>query len=204
RIVHAPELAAFLRTSEHPLADALHRHLFLRYLAAVDEDAPHRQIAVAVVGVVIDAKRGAVFQLDAGRALDRGEERVDRIPDPANLQMTTVERTVFDFGASVVRNALAADLAIDLALVGELALLLAAGRDEIAGPAIDRHGVFRRRKPRAGDDRLVIAGEKSRRGAHLGDAQRGENRFEEGARFRGLRRVPLPCAATEAPPCLWQ
>ena len=172
-LVHAPELAAAVRAGEHPLADAVHRHLFLGHLAAIDQDAADRQVAVAVVGVVVDAQHRAVLELDARRALDVDEEGVDRILEPADLQMPPVERAVLDLRAVVIEHALLADPAVDLALVGEGTLLAscAPGHEQIARTAMHRHGVFRGRNARAGDDRLVIAGEEALLLADLGDAE---------------------------------
>ena len=47
---------------------------------------------------VVDPQQEPVLEPDPGRALDLNEQRVDRIPDPANLEMAAVERAVLDLG----------------------------------------------------------------------------------------------------------
>ena len=97
-LVHPPQRAPAVRLRQHPLADAVHRHLFFGHLAALDQDAADRQVGVTVVGVIVDAQHGAVFQPHARRSLDVDEERFDRILEPADLQLAPVERAVLDLG----------------------------------------------------------------------------------------------------------
>src|SRR5262245_22830410 len=125
------------------------------------------------------------------------EERVDRILQPADLEMAAVERAILDFRARVIGHALASHLAIDLALVGELAFLLARARHEqVARAAIHRHRILGRRDTRAFDDGLVVAGEEAGRVADLGDAQGQKVLLEERARLlRAGGRVRLGPAA---------
>ncbi len=132
--------------------------------------------------VVIDAQDRAVFQPDAGRALDLREQHVDLIVQIADFQMPAVERAILDLAAIVVGHDLAAaDAAADENAFARkrVAELAPAGGDEIGRPAIKRRGKFAGRHARAGDDRLVIAGEKTVGIAELVDANRPEIILEE-------------------------
>src|SRR4029453_18279090 len=51
----------------HPLPNALHRHLFARNEIALDESTAGRGKGIAVMRVVVDAQRCAVFEDDGPR-----------------------------------------------------------------------------------------------------------------------------------------
>ena len=93
------DLFGLVRIGLHPFADALHRHFVLGHDPAIDEHAADRRIWPAVMGIVIDAQNGAVFQPDAGRALDLRKQHVDLAAQPADFQMPAVERAILDLAA---------------------------------------------------------------------------------------------------------
>ena len=186
-----PHVLGLVRIGLHPFADALHRHFVLGDDLAIDQHAADRRIGPAIMRIVVDAQNGAVFQPDAGRALNLREQHVDLAAQPADFQMPAVERAVLDLAAVVIGHDLAAaDAAADLdALAGKrIAELAPAGDDQIGRPAIERRGELAGRHARAVDDRLVIAGEKAVRVAELADAQRPEIVLEEFPRALLLER----------------
>ena len=84
----------------------------------------------------------------------------------------------------------AADLAKHLALVGQAGRALRGAADEQIGrPAIDRHLVDLVLRPRAVDDRLVIAGDKALAFAKPRNAQGKKMLFEESFCLRRRRTV---------------
>jgi hypothetical protein len=95
--------------------------------------------------------------------LDLDEQEIDRILDPTNFEMLAIERAILDFAAVVVGHERAVGQpARGTAAVGKaLTLLIARRWDEIARPPVDRHGELAGRKPRAVDDRLIVAGQES-------------------------------------------
>src|SRR5947199_300776 len=70
----------------HPLPDLLHRHLLFRDEAAIDQDAAHRCIWIAVMRVVIDAERRAILDPHSRRALDLREQQISLILQPADFE----------------------------------------------------------------------------------------------------------------------
>ena len=71
----------------------------LRADAALDQELPDRRIGLAVAGDVVEPQQLAVVELDARRALDLREERVDRILHLADFQTLAGERAVLDLVA---------------------------------------------------------------------------------------------------------
>src|SRR5581483_2507703 len=118
-------LVGALRILLHPFANALHRHLLARNDAALDQDAADGRIGKAVIGIVVDADGRAVIQADPRRALDLREQQISLIPEPGDLQATSLDRTILDLSAIVIGDQLApSDLAIDRALVGQVGRIL--------------------------------------------------------------------------------
>ena len=190
--VDGAHLRGFLGMRDHPRADALARYLLARHEIALDQRALDRVVGIAVVRIVADAQRRAVLEDHARRALDLDRDQVERILDPADLELLPVERAGLDGAAIVVRHEIvalgaAADAA---ALVRERgrALLVAVG-DQVTRPAIDRHGKFGTGRARAGDHRLVVAGHESLALAQARDAHGLEILLEEGARGVGILRL---------------
>ena len=171
-LVLPPQLLAVLRIGFHPLPDALHRHFFARHDLALDQELADRNVRMAVLRHVVQAQQLAVVELDAHRALDVDEERIDRILQPADFQTAAGEHAVVDRGAIVVRHQPA--LAALLALAGrDPGDRHAAAGQQIGRLAIERMLVLVGLLARAFDDRLVIAGEKTvrrRRAAKSGPA----------------------------------
>src|SRR6516162_4930016 len=125
--------------SFHPIANALHRHLFSAQYFLVDENAADRHIRPAIVGIVIDAKNGSIFEPNSGRALDLREQNVDLVVQVADFKMPAVERAILNLAAIVVGHNLAApDATTDEHALGwkRIAELTPAGGYEIRRPAI--------------------------------------------------------------------
>ena len=120
------------------------------------------------------------------RALDLQEEELDRIRRPGDFEAAPGERAVLDLGALVIG---------DDDPVLEAAAARRPGRrggggvdfDEVRRLAIDRHLVAGRARPRAGDLRLVIAGDEGLAVADLGPARTARE-----AKSRPLRRRARP------------
>ena len=134
--------------------------------------------------VVIDAHRRAVLEADARRALDLREQQIGLVLQPADFEAAAGDLAVLDLGAVVIRHELAAaDLAKHLALVGQAGgALRDAANEQVRRPAIDRHGVDVGLRPRAVDDRLVIAGDETLGFAEPRDSQAAENCSSKNAR----------------------
>src|SRR5262245_30149828 len=156
--------SGFVRMRGHPVAHALRRYLLARNEIALDERARDRAEGITVVRIVADAQRRAVLEDHAPGALDLDAEQVERILEPADLELLPVERAGLDGAAVVVRHQLVVFVAATdpRALVRkcERAGLVAVG-DEVARPPIERDGEFGAGKARARDDRLEIAGQES-------------------------------------------
>src|SRR5262249_22025311 len=135
----------------HPVADALHAHLLPRDFLAFDQHAANRGVGMTIMGIVVDTQHGAVFKPNARRSLNLAKQEVDGTLDPADLEPLTVERTVLDLSAIKVGHERAVGgSASRAAPVGKsLARLIVRGRDEVAGPAIDRDSEFPGWKARA-------------------------------------------------------
>src|SRR3979411_1747964 len=93
---------------DHPRADALPRYLLARHQIALDQRALDRAVGIAVVRIVADAQRRAVLEDHACRALDLDRDQVERILDPADLELLAVERPGLDGAAVVVGHELVA------------------------------------------------------------------------------------------------
>ena len=141
RLVLAAQLLGLVAMLDHPLADALERHLLARHQVALDQDAADRRVGMAVMGRVVDAQDQAVLEPHPRRALDVDRERRDRILEPADFEMPAVERALLDLAAvEVRRDGAVRGAPADHALVGEgLAGPLGCGH-EVGGPAVHRHG----------------------------------------------------------------
>ncbi len=142
--------------------------------------------------IVADAQRRAVLEDHARRAFDLDRDQVERILDPADLELLAVERAGLDGAAVMIRHEVvalgaAADASALVRKRGR-ALLVAVG-NQIARPAIDRHGEFGTGKARTGNDRLVIAGHKSPALAQARDAHGLKILLEEGAGGIGILRL---------------
>src|SRR5262249_15620375 len=159
-------------------------------------------IGIAVVAVVVDAQRGAILQDHARRALDLDRQRLERIPEPADLELLTVEHAFLDRGTVVIGN----DLVLLVAAPDQGALVREVGAArlvtdglEIARTPVERNMKFRIGKTRAFDDRLEIAGEESLLLAQPRNAHRPEIVLEEGARRRRVGRLHAGGAAADLP-----
>src|SRR5262245_36105238 len=135
----------FIRMRGHPVAHALRRYLLARNEIALDEHALDRAEGVTVVRIVADAQRRAVLEDHTPRALDLDAEQVERILEPADLELLSVERAGLDGAAVVVRH----QLVVLVAATDPRALVrkcegpgLVAVRDEIARTAVERDGEF--------------------------------------------------------------
>jgi hypothetical protein len=72
------------------------------------------------MGIVIDAKQQPILEPNPGRALDLNEQRVDVVPDPADLEVPAVERPILDLGTiEIGRDHLVAHATPNLSLIGE-------------------------------------------------------------------------------------
>src|SRR5436309_5254319 len=132
--------------SRLPVVDALHRHLFARNDIALDQRASDRAIGIAIVGIVVDAQRGAVLKNHPRRALDLNGERLERVPEPADFKLLTIERAGFDSAAVVVRD----DLIFLVAFSDQRPFVrkwtrsrLMASGNEIGRPPVERDMEFR-------------------------------------------------------------
>src|SRR5215470_920665 len=87
----------------HPIADPLDRHLLARDEIALNQHALDRAIAITVVRVVAQPQRRAILEYDARGAFDLDREQIERILQPAYLELLTIERAGLYRGAVVVR-----------------------------------------------------------------------------------------------------
>src|SRR6478609_3164031 len=190
--VGGTRLRGFLRIRRRPRADALLREILARDQIALGQHALDRAVGVTVVRIVADAQRRAVLEDHARRALDLDRDQVERILDPADLELLAVECAGLDGAAVVIRHEIvvlgaAADAPALVRKRGRT-LLVALG-DQVARPAINRHRKFRTGKARAGDDRFVITGHQTLALAQAGDAHGLKVLLEEGARGSGILRL---------------
>src|SRR5262249_36284361 len=151
----------------------------------LDQNRADRRVGIAVVGIVVEAQRRAIFEDHLRRALDLNRERLEGIPEPADFELLSIERARLDGAAIVVGH----DLAVLVAapdqrpLVGEVAgPRLVAGSGKIMRSPVEGDVKFGIGKARALDDRLVIAGQKALRFAETGDLHRAKIVLEEAAR----------------------
>src|SRR5262249_9148543 len=119
----------------------------------------------------------------------------------ADLKPLPVERAGLDGGAVVIRH----KLVLVIAAADAHAFVrkcqrpgLVAGSLEIARPAIERDGKFRRGKARARDDRLEIAGQQSLGLAQASDAHRLKVLLEKSASYLGILRLQDSSLAADA------
>ncbi len=104
-----PQFLGAFRIVVHPLADALHRHIFARHDAALDQDAADRRVGIAVMGVVVQAQRRC-----RPRSATRAEpwicmnSRSVSLFSQASLETALGQRAVLDLAAVVERHELAA------------------------------------------------------------------------------------------------
>src|ERR1700674_1691221 len=153
---------------------------------------------MAVVAVIADAQRQSILQPYAGRALYMNREGGDRIPQPTDLQMASVECPVLDLATVEIRHQRAVPhTPLDLALVGKSTCEVAAGGDEIIGPPVHRNRELAGREARAVDDRLEISGQQPLGFAEPRDAQRAKIGLEEGARRVGIGHTLAQPALTD-------
>src|SRR5262249_49808126 len=85
--VLAAYLLGALRIGAHPLTDSLRRHLLAGDDVALDENAADRDERIPVMGIVVDAQHGPVLQAHARRPLQLDYQSVERVFDPADLEM---------------------------------------------------------------------------------------------------------------------
>src|SRR4051794_31255332 len=190
--VGGARLRGFLRMRCRPGADALLRQLLARDQVALGERALDRAVRISVVRFVADAQRRAALEDHARRANDLDRDQVERILDPADLELLAVECAGLDGAAVMIRH----DLVVLGAAADAPALVRKRGRtllvalgDQVARPAVDRHRKFRSGKARAGDDRFVITGHQTLALAQAGDAHGLKVLLEEGARGSGILRL---------------
>ena len=156
------------------------------------------------MSIVIEPDGRTIVELHPRRTLDLNIEKIDRVFQPADFVVIAVEHAVLDVAALVVRHQLAVCvLAHRLAGIGKaLPLHVTRRRNEIERPAINRHLENLRWETRAFDHRFVVAGEKARHIAELGDARRQKVFFKKlfgafGSRIALRRRVQRHGAAAD-------
>ena len=200
--VGGTHLRGFLRIRGHPGADALSRHLLARHEIALDEYALDRAVVIAVVRIVADAHRRAVLEDHAPRAFDLDREQVERILEPADLELLPVERAGLDGAAVVVRH----ELVVPGAAADPHALVrkcggagLVAGRDQVARPPVERDRELGVGKARARNNRLEIAGQKSHGLAQTRDADGLKILLEESAGGMRILRLQGDGLAADVP-----
>src|SRR6266516_5105785 len=168
----------------HPLPNALHRHLFARNEIARDESTAGRGKGIAVMRVVVDAQRCAVFEDDAPRAFNLDGEQIEWIPEPADFKFLAIERARFDGAAVIVRH----ELVLLVTAPDPCALVwkciragLAAGHDQVGRAAVEWDMEFRIWEARALNNRLIVPGQQTLCFAQTRDAHGLKILFEEGA-----------------------
>src|SRR5262245_59503999 len=80
-------------------------------IQSVGERSLYRAVGVTVMRIIADAQRRAVLEDHARRAFDLDGEQVERILDPADLELLPVERAGLDGAAVVVRHQLVVPVA---------------------------------------------------------------------------------------------
>src|SRR6266567_6272829 len=168
----------------HPLPNALHRHLFARNEIARDESTAGRGKGVAVMRVVVDAQRRAVFEDDAPRAFNLKGEQIEWILEPADFKFLAIERAGLNSATVVVRYelVLVVTAADPCALVWKFFRAgLVTDCDQVGRAAVKRNVEFGTRKARTLNDRLVVPGQETLCFAQTRDAHGLKILFEEGA-----------------------
>src|SRR5262249_9768824 len=137
-----------------------------------------------------DAHGRTVLQNHAPRALHLDREQVERVLEPADLELLPVERAGLDGAAVVVRH----QLVVAGAAADPHALVRKSGgagrvavRDQVARPAVERNRKLGAGKARARNNRLEIAGQKSLGLTQASDADGLKILLEESA---GGMRIP--------------
>jgi hypothetical protein len=82
----------------------LHRHFFARNEIALDEGTADRGKWIAVMRVVIDAQRRAVFEDDSPRAFNLNGEQIEWILQPADFKLLAIERAGLNSPAVIIRD----------------------------------------------------------------------------------------------------
>src|SRR6266481_998456 len=100
--VGSTHLCSFVRMRSHPLPNALHRHFFARNEIALDEGTADGSKGIAVMRVVVDAQRRAVFEDDAARAFNLNGEQIEWILEPADFKFLAIERAGLNSSTVVV------------------------------------------------------------------------------------------------------
>jgi hypothetical protein len=175
----------------HPLPNALHRHFFARNEIALDEGATDRSKGVAVMRVVVDAQRRAVFEDDAPRAFNLNGEQIEWILEPADFKFLAIERAGLNSATVVVRHQLVllVTAADPCALVWKCFRAgLVTDCDQVGWAAVKRNVEFGTRKARTLNDRLVVPGQETLCFAQTRDAYGLKILFEEGASGIGILR----------------
>ena len=139
------------------------------------------------MGIVIQTKQSAVLQPHPRRPLDFDQHCFERISEPADFEVLSVERAVLNGAAVVVRLDLAfrVEPPYSCTVWKTGACRLLAIDQEIARAPINRPLEFGIWKPRSVDDRLIITGEEPRRFTSSGDPNGPEILFKEYARLTG-------------------
>src|SRR5262245_33962238 len=148
----------------HPLPNALDRRFFARNEIALDEGTADRGKGMAVMRVVVDAQRRAVFEDDAPRAFNLKGEQIEWILKPADFKFLAIEDAGLNGAAVVVWHELVVLVATTdrrtfvWKCIGAWPL---AGRDQVRRAAIEWDMEFGIGKARALNNRLEITGKKS-------------------------------------------
>src|SRR5262245_1620340 len=174
----------------HPLPNALDRRFFARNEIALDEGTADRSKGIAVMRVVVDAQRRAVFEDDAPRAFNLKGEQIEWILEPADFKLMAIERAGLNSATVVVRHQLVllVTAADPCALVGECFRAgLVTDCDQVGWAAVKRNAEFGTRKARTLNDRLVVPGQETLCFAEARDAHGLKILFEKGA--SGIRML---------------
>src|SRR5215467_416943 len=188
--VGGAHLRSLVRMGSHPLPNALDRRFFARNEIALDEGTADRGKGMAVMRVVVDAQRRAVFEDDAPRAFNLKGEQIEWILKPADFKFLAIERAGLNSATVVVRHQLVllVTAADPCALVGKCFRAgLVTDCDQVGWAAVKRNVEFGTRKTRTLDDRLVVAGQETPCFAQARDAHGLKILFEKGA--SGIRML---------------
>src|SRR6516165_729048 len=168
----------------HPFANALHRYVLARNEIALNKGTTERGKRVAVVRVIVDAQRRAVLQDYPSGTLNLDCQQVERILEPADLELLAVESAGLDRAAIVVGHELVffVEPTDPHAFVWKrVGARLVTGCNQVTRPAVHRDIEFRTGRARAANDWLEVTGQQSLGLTQARDTHGLKILFEEGA-----------------------
>jgi hypothetical protein len=165
----------------HPGADGLHRHVFARQHAALDEQPADPGIGQAALGGISEAHERAVGEPYPAGSLDMNEKGICPVFKPNKLKTAVAERTFLDLapGEIALWVPVNAPAIVKTKLQGGVVVETM----KVVGPAIDRHGESAALLEAASYLGLEVTGEEALRTNRIVHLEGREILLEEDARL---------------------